>query len=317
MVGMALRKLAKENGMQMDHGVAYGDFHGYAVTLSEGAGYKLLQLTAKFQEADRVDQLLELVNRRDLQKEFRIQKFEVGEDYCAILFFDNPGTMKKLEQFVDWFFPLLPQYGVLGTDYCSCCGQALGTGGSWKLVNGTALHVHESCAASLMRQIQAEAAQEELEDTGTYAGGFLGALLGAVVGAIPWAIALYFGYLAALLGLLIGWLSTKGYEKFHGKKGPGKLPIVILTSIVGVILGCIAGDVITLWILIGEGEFPYFTYGDIPAMMLLLFQDAEYVAVTLKNLGLGLLFALLGNLGTLRGLRAEQKSRTPDVKNLK
>lgn len=45
MIGIGLKKLASENNMTVASGVAYGDLHGYAATLSEGAGYKLLVIT--------------------------------------------------------------------------------------------------------------------------------------------------------------------------------------------------------------------------------------------------------------------------------
>lgn len=32
MIGSGLRKLAKENGMRMDHGIAYGNLRGYAAS---------------------------------------------------------------------------------------------------------------------------------------------------------------------------------------------------------------------------------------------------------------------------------------------
>ena len=48
MIGSGLKKLARENGMSIASGVAYGDFRGYAATFSEGSGYKLLAVTTKF-----------------------------------------------------------------------------------------------------------------------------------------------------------------------------------------------------------------------------------------------------------------------------
>lgn len=317
MVGTGLRKLAKRYGMKVAEGIAYGDLRGYAVTLSEGAGYKRLDLTAKFEDTGKVNQLLQLLNQQDLMKGYRIQHFETGENYFSVLFYDNPGTMEKIEQFVEWFFPMLSQFGIYGSGYCVQCGQALGLGGSWKLINGRAVHAHESCASKLVGEAVAKAVQEELEDTGTYGAGLLGALGGALLGAIPWAVVLYLGYVASVLGLLIGWLSKRGYELLHGRKGPGKVACVIGASILGVILGTLLCDVMTLVIMIGRGELYGWTYGDIPALMSLLFQDDEYVLAVFKNVAMGLVFALLGNIGTFRELQAEQQGRKVKVKNLK
>ena len=42
MIGFGYRKLAKEYGMTIKHGVAYGNMHGYPATLSEGMGFKIV-----------------------------------------------------------------------------------------------------------------------------------------------------------------------------------------------------------------------------------------------------------------------------------
>lgn len=317
MVGTGLRKLARKHGMKLAHGVVYGDLRGYAVTLSEGAGYKRLDLTAKFEDSSKVEELLQLLNQQDLLKGYRIQHFEMGKNSFSVLFFDNPGTMAKLEQFVDWFFPLLSQFGIWGSGYCVQCGQPLGSGGCWKLVNGRAVHVHDRCVSKLVGEAVAKVVQAELEDTGTYGAGLLGALGGAFLGAIPWAVVLYLGYVASVLGLMIGLLSKRGYELLHGRKGPGKVVCVIGASILGVILGTLLCDVMTLAIMISMGELPGSTYGDIPALMSRLSENWEYLQATYQNVGMGLIFALLGNIGTFRELKAEQQGRRVKVKNLK
>lgn len=302
--------------MQVSSGVAYGSLQGYAATLSEGTGYKQLVIATKISQPERVEQMMQVVDQRDLKKEFRVLELEVGGDYFSVIFHDNPGTMKKLRAFVDWFIPLLRQYGVPGIQYCPHCGQPVGSEGKWKLFDGVAIYVHESCAQSMLRGAEAEAEQQRLEDTGTYGGGVLGALLGAIVGAIPWAIVLQLGYVAAALGLLIGWLAKKGYELCHGKRGTGKLVIVILSCVVGVILGNLANDAITLAMMIQGGELPGFVYSDIPALMGALLQDSEYLRVTLAGLGQGLLFALLGTFGMFREMKREDKTQPAKMKNL-
>lgn len=47
MIGTALKKLAKENGLHTSNGVAFGDFRGYATTFWEGAGYKAMCISTK------------------------------------------------------------------------------------------------------------------------------------------------------------------------------------------------------------------------------------------------------------------------------
>ena len=48
MVGNGLKKLAKENGMNVDKGVAYGSLRGFTATMSEGSGYKQIVFVTSF-----------------------------------------------------------------------------------------------------------------------------------------------------------------------------------------------------------------------------------------------------------------------------
>ena len=50
MIGSGLKKLAKENGMKIDSGVAYGSLGGFAATLSEGAGWKQIVFSTRFMD---------------------------------------------------------------------------------------------------------------------------------------------------------------------------------------------------------------------------------------------------------------------------
>ena len=105
---------------------------------------------------------------------------------------------------------------------------------------------------------------------------------------------------AALVGLVIGWLAEKGYTLLHGKQGKGKVAILIVAILVGVALGTIGADVFALAEMINAGEIPL-TYGDIPEFLLYMLQtDSEYVTATLTNLGMGVVFAGLGVYGILK-----------------
>ena len=109
------------------------------------------------------------------------------------------------------------------------------------------------------------------------------------------------GYVASVVGLLIGWLAEKGYNLLHGKQGKAKVLILILAVIFGVLLGTFTADAITLAGMIGGGELPGFAMGDIPGIiMILLADDAEYRAATIGNILMGLLFAALGVFALLR-----------------
>ena len=100
MVGYGLKKLAKENGMQVDAGVAYGNFKGFAVTFSEGAGYKRMDVVTKFPDAEQKKQFEEALRGVDVSKTYRVQQLIMGSRYLRVEFYDNPGTMKKMPAWV-------------------------------------------------------------------------------------------------------------------------------------------------------------------------------------------------------------------------
>ena len=142
--------------------------------------------------------------------------------------------------------------------------------------------------------------QDIVENTGSYLSGFAGALVGSVLGGIVWAVVLNFGYVASIIGYLIGWLAEKGYTLLKGKNGKGKIVILIFMAVLGVAIGTIGAQIIEMVKLISNGEMPGLTYGDIPLWITELLKDSEYVGYMVKDLGLGLIFAFLGCFSFLR-----------------
>lgn len=301
MIGSGLKKLAAEKGMKVSAGVAYGSLDGYAATMCEGSGWKRIVLTTRFTDAQKQNQLLAQANSRNLQKEFRVQQLQFRPDCIDILFLDNPGTLKKMGEFLNWFMPLLPEHGATGVNICTQCGLEIQSGGVWRLVDGVAYHYHPGCAEKVVRGIRSEEELKKERDDGSLLGGIIGALGGSILGAVVWAIVLAMGYVASLVGVLIGFLAEKGYTLLHGKKSKAKVVILILATIVGVLLGTFGGDAISLARMIGNGELPGFTYGEIPYMLVdMLLYSPEYLRGMMANMGMGFLFAGLGIWGLLR-----------------
>lgn len=299
MVGSGLKKLAKENGMTVARGVAYGSLRGYAATLSEGAGWKQVVFATAINDSVKKTEFMDAVGAVDVTKQFRVQKLGITPKAIQVTFLDNPGTMKKIYEFLDWFVPMLQEAGATGANICTECGFEI-TGGKWVLINGIGYCLHDSCAQKVKREIEASNDLQKTEDTGSYVTGAVGAFGGAAIGAVVWALVLYLGYVASLVGLVIGWLAEKGYTLLKGKQGKAKLLILILAIVFGVVAGTLAADVIGLVQMISSGELMGFTMADIPLLMSILFGDSEYLAATGKNVFTGLLFAALGVYALLR-----------------
>ena len=315
MIGSGLRKLAQQYGMKEDSGVAYGSLRGYATTLSEGAGWKRVDIATQIADPVQLTQLQTAANGVDLQKEYRVQELVLGPKSINVVFFDNPGTMKKLTAFIDWFYPLLDQCGATKANICTECGSETATG-VWYLIEGVAYYFHESCAQSVCNAIAEEEDHRKQEDTGSYVQGLVGAVLGAALGAVVWALVLMMGYVASIVGFVIGWLAEKGYNLLHGKQGKAKVIILIFAIILGVVLGTLVSDGLTLAQMIGNGELPGITNSDIPDMIRFMWtEDAEYRSATITNVLMGLVFAALGVYSLLR--KAGQETAGVKVKKLK
>lgn len=306
MIGSALKKMAKENGMQVAHGVAYGAYRGFALTMNEGSGWKALEFATRIADPNAEEALKRKLNEVDLKRTYRVQDLVIGARSVAIVFHDNPGTMKKIQAFLDWFMPLLEESGATKATVCNECGAETMGDDCWVLIDGVAHHMHTSCKEKVKRELAEEAQAAKEEDTGSYLTGALGAIGGALIGAIVWAVVLMLGYVASIVGLLIGFLAEKGYNLAKGKQDKGKIAVLVIAVVLGVLAGTVLADGISLAQMIASGELYEFTYGEIPMLILfLMMNDAEYMTATISNCGMGLLFAALGVFGILRKTKKE------------
>lgn len=301
MIGMGLKKLAGSHDMKVAGGVAYGSLHGYAATLSEGAGYKMLAISTTFADAQQQFELRAQLDGKALQRQYRVQELTFAPDHIRVVFHDNPGTMKKVEAFIEWFFPLIARYSAQPANVCTHCGKEISIG-CWKLIDGVAYNLHDECAREVQEQIESE---KEQVKSGSYLMGAVGALLGTLLGAALWALVWVMGYVASLVGFVIGWLAEKGYELLRGKQGRGKLVILLVCVVLGVLLGTAAGEAASLTVAIADGEIPEMTYADIVWVLIALLAEGEYVRSILGNIAIGLLFAALGVFGLMRRTKRE------------
>lgn len=300
MIGGGLKKLANEYQMTLAQGVAYGSLDGFAATLSEGTGYKRIVFSTSFADPAGRTGIMDMVNSRDVKKDFRVLELTVGSKMIVVNFQDNPGTMKRIRAFLEWFLPLLHSFGASGAEICPECGMPIDQG-CWALVNGIAHYYHTGCADRVRRNLEQSNERRASEDSGSYFTGLLGALLGSALGAVVWAIVLSIGYIASVVGLLIGFLAEKGYDLCHGKQGKGKVVVLIFAIIFGVLLGNLSAEAFEAFRLIQTGELAGLALGDIPLLIYtLIVEDSEYRGYILKNMLTGLLFAALGVFALLR-----------------
>lgn len=282
MISSNLKKLAKSNGLTVAHGVAYGNLRGYAVTLSSVGQVSRLVIVTRFADPAGQVNLQSAVNGVNIRREYSVSSFLVDIQGVHV---DFTGKPEKIQQFLNFFMPLLPQCGAYGANACPECGYEISDGGKWKLVNGVAYPVHPVCGEKLRA-----AMADQLQPTGSYLTGTLGALLGTVLGSIVWALILSFGFFASIAGLLIGFLAQKGYDLLHGRQG--KLKVVIL--IVMVILGVLLGNFLGYFIVYAKDLMGVYDLGEIFAVVLEDLGNSAFRGEFLGNIVMGLLFAGLG-----------------------
>jgi len=293
-----VKNFAEANGLKIAKNIAYGNLRGYAATVSLGQGFVQIVLSTTFPDITGQEAVKEAVNQHNLSKEYGIRDLSFSQKHISITFvYTLKKHLTRVESFLDFFLPLLGEQKASGVDICPECGGEI-TSGCWKLIDGIAYHMHTECGSRVSRDIKAADQAKKENDTGNYLTGFIGAFLGATLGGIVWGLVLLIGYVAAVVGLLVGFLAEKGYTLLKGKRGPGKIVILVLAVIFGVVFGTFFSDAVTL---LKEGA----DLEDIPFLFELLFYDSEYVSATVGNIVLGLIFAGLGVFGLLRATGKE------------
>lgn len=314
MIGFAYRKFARENGMQVGSGIAYGNLRGYAASLCEGSGWKMMTVNTKISDAAAEAEIRSQLESGINRKRFSIRDAQFADGRIEILFLDTVGTMKKVKAFTQWFFPLLDGAGAEKYEICDICGMEMGNSGVWRQTGEVVWHVHPACAGRLETEIR-RAEQERAENaSGSYFTGLLGALVGALLGAVVWAVVYELGYIASVVGLLIAFLAVKGYELLRGRQGKGMAVLILAAVVFGVAAGNLMAYCWELMTLVLDGELPI-AMGEIPGFLLYMMQDGEFLGQVIKDLGMGLVFALLGAFGAIsRAAKSVGRTKVRDLK---
>ncbi len=136
-----------------------------------------------------------------------------------------------------------------------------------------------------------------------FSGGLIGAVLGGLIGAIIWAVVGVMGYQASIVGLLIAFLTGKGYDLLKGRLGKIKTVVLLLVFVLAIILG----ELLKIIWYIHDGyvqafaeltafeqhfamtEQEYFVKV-IPDLM----NNTEFTDAVIQDVGTGLLYGALG-----------------------
>ena len=129
--------------------------------------------------------------------------------------------------------------------------------------------------------------------------GLVGAFLFSLAGGALWFVLYLVGFIAAISGLVGAICAIKGYSVFAKKESvKGIIMSVIISLIVMVIAWyfCLAHDIYTVYkegFAAGEIDFSY-TFFESVRLAPEFLKDPEIRGAYLKDLGLGLLFCVIG-----------------------
>lgn len=145
--------------------------------------------------------------------------------------------------------------------------------------------------------------------------GAVGAFLFSLVGGILWFVLYQLGFLASLSGLVGVICAVKGYTFFAKMKKESKICLVLSVIIAIMVLAiawylCVAYDIYLAyqeWYAAGEVDFTY-TFFESVQVVPYFFQDSEILMAYLGDLGMGLLFAIIGVVSYLASREKKMKA---------
>ena len=292
MIGSAIKKFAQANGLTVKNGVAYGVYNGIHLTMQEGAGWKSVSVAAYFETEEQIERIRGWLGDENRQTQYRIRgcsltDLSVKPGSIQIAFLDNPGTMKKIEEFLPLFTAMLTSLEVKSAGVCHGCGMESG-GTSDVLLGSNVYRLHDTCASKVEAELSEES--EVRKSSGSIGMGILGAAIGAVIGMIPWVLVYSFGYMASFLGFLIGICAKKGYDLARGRQTKIKGVVILVCVLLAVVL---AEFVAIVALNMSDGFAEGFTFGEVIEIVFSWIVTDGLVAV-IKELAIGWLFAVLG-----------------------
>lgn len=162
-----------------------------------------------------------------------------------------------------------------------------------------------------------EAAQATIQPTfapkENVLAGIVGAFLFSLAGGVVWFLLYQIGYLAALSGIVGVICAIKGYSIFAKRESVKGVVISSVIAFFVIVIAwylCISYDVYLAyqdWYANGEVDFTLTFFESIRAAVLFL-EDSEILVAYLKDLGIGLIFCVIGAFGYVKSAIGRAKN---------
>lgn len=161
--------------------------------------------------------------------------------------------------------------------------------------------------------------QENAAKKGSIAGGIIGALLGAAIGAVLWAVVGMLGYIASIIGFVIAFLASKGYDLLKGRQGVIKMVVLIVCVVLAVFAGTLGTAV---WQIhdeynaqlseLSDVEKKYYNIMSEGEFMVSILSEKEVQTGLIKDSAMGLLFGILGSFGLIAAAKDGKQKKVID-----
>ena len=245
---------------------------------------------------------------KENKKKYNAKNATLGEGHISIMLNSEIKRIKAehVMMFVQELSTFLIEKGYKSA--CKFCSSNADIGYSFQ--DGKVNEVCDTCHQKLNTVI--DDIKSQRHTSGSYGRGIIGAVLGGILGIIPWVILGFLGFIAAISGWIMAYLSYKGYLLLKGKVGKGMIVILVIVLIIFTYVGVLTSQgFIEYQALKNMGyEVPPFWFFSI--MMISPFLPLEFDVVGLwGQIGLGLLFTGLGSFTILK--KAKKHASDKDI----
>jgi hypothetical protein len=265
-----------------------GKYKGYFFKLNETPDY--VEILCTFSTNEIVSDLTDFLN--GLQQDNSIGIYSLENNYCTIRYGDT-----QSKPILDLMSDLSSKFAQIGLhNKCERC-NSFSFLDFYKKDTSTEL-LCDDCYRDVEKKAKAI---EEMPSN--YVAGLLSSFLGAMIGSVLWIVIGALGFYASIAGYAIAYMSFKGYDIAKGKK----TITGILINVFSITTALLIAQYIGLYIDLLK-EFPGFEVIQFLQITPLLFSNSEFVIGLLPNIGLGLLFALLGVYRTIKDNYHKAKS---------
>ena len=300
----------KDLGFEIENNNAYGMLKNYETSVKVNMFDQKAPLMIHIAFYADGEAKRNIINQiRDLKIKYCVYE---SNAYGLLLGLNDPLTVgsliKKLPNILDSVLNVIEANNVLGKGYCPVSGNLLDV--DTKKYNVEWLKISlDSNSVENINAIIAEENKDFDEAPNNYLRGALGALIGAAVGVVSLIILFFVGFISALSAFIAISLGTILYKKFGGKQNRMMVVIVSVISLASMLLA-----VFLLYLFYGivlAPEFGFRTSGF--AAFIDMMSIPEFAAEFLSNLGMTLLFSVLGVVGQIVVL-FKSTQRTSSIK---